>query len=64
MFFPGKLNITTSLFHFFTMCLQFFVEPWPIFQFLNPIYSPYDSLGEGSALHKAATYTQNNTNTE
>jgi hypothetical protein len=33
-----------------------------IFQFLNPIHSRYDSLDRGSALLKAATYTQNNTN--
>jgi hypothetical protein len=36
---------------------------WPLvtFQFLNPIHSRYDPLNGGSASHKAATYTQNNT---
>jgi hypothetical protein len=34
------------------------------FQFLDPIHSRYDSLDGGSARRKAATYTQNNTNTE
>jgi hypothetical protein len=28
------------------------------------LYSQYDSLDGGSARHKAATYTQDNTNTE
>jgi hypothetical protein len=41
-----------------------FVGPWPLFQCLNPINSRYDFLDGGSARHKAATYTQNNTNTE
>jgi hypothetical protein len=40
-----------------------FVEPWPLFQFLNSISSWQDSLDGGSARRKAATYTQNNTNT-
>jgi hypothetical protein len=34
------------------------------FRFLNPIHSQYESLDGGSAHHKAATYTQNNTNIE
>jgi hypothetical protein len=46
------------------MTLQTFVGYWPLFRFLNPIHSRYDSLDGGSARHKAATYTQNNTNTE
>jgi hypothetical protein len=33
--------------------------PWPIFQFLNPIHSQWDSLDGGSDRRKAATYTQN-----
>jgi hypothetical protein len=41
-----------------------FVGPWPLFQFLNPIHSRYDSLNGGSGRHKAATYTQNNTITD
>jgi hypothetical protein len=42
------------------MLLQPFVGPWPLFQFLDP----QDSLDGGSVHRKAATYTQNNTNTE
>jgi hypothetical protein len=38
--------------------------PWPLSQFLNPRQSRYDSLDGGSARRKAATHTQNNTNTE
>jgi hypothetical protein len=34
------------------------------FQFLNPIHSRQDSLHWGSAHRKAATYTQDNINTE
>jgi hypothetical protein len=45
------------------MALQLF-GLWPIFQFLNPIYIRKDSLDGGSARRKAATYTQDNTNTE
>jgi hypothetical protein len=37
------------------------LRSWPLFQFLNPIYSRYDSFDRGSARRKAATYTQNNT---
>jgi hypothetical protein len=47
-----------------SIALQPFVGPWPLFQFLNPIYSRQYSLDGGSACRKAATYTQNNTNTE
>jgi hypothetical protein len=46
------------------VALQPFVGPWPLFQFLDPIHSRYNSLDEGSARRKAATYTQNNANTE
>jgi hypothetical protein len=35
---------------------------WPLFQFLKSVHSRYDSLNGGSARRKAATYTQNNTN--
>jgi hypothetical protein len=49
---------------YLSMALQPFVGPWPLFQFLNPIHSRYDSLDGGSARLKAATYTQNNKNTE
>jgi hypothetical protein len=37
---------------------------WSLFQFLNPIHNRQDCLDGGSARRKAATYTQNNTNTE
>jgi hypothetical protein len=46
------------------MALQSFVGPLPVFQFLNPVHSRYDSLDGGSARRKAGTYTQNYTNTE
>jgi hypothetical protein len=46
------------------MALQPFVEPWPLFQFIDPIHSRWDSLDGGSTRRKAATRTQNNTNTE
>jgi hypothetical protein len=32
--------------------------PWPLFQFLNPLYSRMDSLDGGSASRKAVTHTQ------
>jgi hypothetical protein len=38
------------------MAVQLFVGPWPLFQFLDPVHSRYDSLGRGSARRKAATY--------
>jgi hypothetical protein len=41
-----------------------FVGHWPLFQLLNPIHSQLGSLDGGSADRKAATYTQNNINTE
>jgi hypothetical protein len=40
------------------MALQPFGS-WPLFQFLNPVHSQYDSLDGRSARRKAATYTQN-----
>jgi hypothetical protein len=44
------------------VALQPCVGLWPLFQFLNPIDSRWDSLYGGSARRKASTYTQNNTN--
>jgi hypothetical protein len=44
------------------MSLQPSVGPWP--QFLDPVHSRYESLDGWSACRKAATYTQDNTNTE
>jgi hypothetical protein len=49
---------------YLSMALQSSVGPWPLFQFLNLIHSRQESLDGGSARRKAATYTQNNTNTE
>jgi hypothetical protein len=46
------------------MALQPFVESWPLFQFLHPVHSRYDSLDGESARRKVSTYTQNNTNIE
>jgi hypothetical protein len=46
------------------MALQPFIGPWFLFQFFERIHSRYDSLDGGWACRKAATYTQNNTNTE
>jgi hypothetical protein len=46
------------------MALQPFVGLWPVLQFLNLRDSGFDSLDGGSALRKAATYTQDNTNIE
>jgi hypothetical protein len=47
-----------------SMALESFFRPWPLFHFHNPIHSRWDPLDKGSARRKAATYTQNNTNTE
>jgi hypothetical protein len=41
------------------MAMQPFVVPWPLFKFLDPIQSRWDSLDGGTARHKAATYTHN-----
>jgi hypothetical protein len=46
------------------MALQSFVGPRPLFQFLNLIHIRYDSLDEGSARREAATYIENNINTQ
>jgi hypothetical protein len=40
------------------MAVQYFVDPWPLFQFLDLIHSRYDSLDGESARRKAATYTE------
>jgi hypothetical protein len=45
------------------MALQPF-GPWPLFQFLNPIYSRQDYSDGGSVRRKAATYTKNNINND
>jgi hypothetical protein len=40
------------------MDLQPFVGPWPLFQFLDPIHSRWDSLDRESAHRKSSTYTE------
>jgi hypothetical protein len=50
-----------------SLSLSLALQPsWSLaaFQFHNPIHHSWDSLDGGSARRKAATYTQNNTNTE
>jgi hypothetical protein len=37
------------------MALQHYVGPWPLFQFLDPIHSRWDSLDGGSARRKNNT---------
>jgi hypothetical protein len=46
------------------VALQPFVGPWLLYQFLDPVQSQYNSLDGGWARRKAATETQDNTNTE
>jgi hypothetical protein len=58
-----KYSVSNLLSIYLSMALQPFFGPWPLFQFLNPIHSRQDSLNGVSARRKAATYTQNNTNT-
>jgi hypothetical protein len=51
---------------FLTLCLWLY-SPLVLgrfFQFLNPVHSRQYSLDGGSARRKAATYTQDSTNTE
>jgi hypothetical protein len=40
------------------------LDPWPLFQFLNPRHSWFNSLDGSSAHRKVASYTQNNTDTD
>jgi hypothetical protein len=49
---------------YLSMALQPFVEPWPLFKFLDLLQSQYGSLDGGSAHRKAATCTQDSTNIE
>jgi hypothetical protein len=60
--FKDKVNITIYLSIYGSTDLL--LDLGRFFQFLNPIHSREDSLDGGSAIRKAATYTQNNTNTE
>jgi hypothetical protein len=59
--FSLSLSLSRSL--SLSMDLQPF-GPLPLFRFLNPIHSRWNSLHGGSARRKAATCTQNDTNTE
>jgi hypothetical protein len=54
------LSIYLSI--YLSMALQHYVEPWPLFQFLNSIDTWYYSLDGASAHRKAATCTQDRTN--
>jgi hypothetical protein len=64
------INVSTTTKYFLSF-FQFYIlygstSIWTLalFQFLNIIHNPQDSLDGGSACHKVANYTQNNTNTE
>jgi hypothetical protein len=46
------------------MAIQPFVGTWPLFQLLDPFTQSVGPLDGGSDLRKAATCTQDNTNTE
>jgi hypothetical protein len=50
----NRLSYGTSFYLsiYLSMALQSFVGPWPLFQFLNPIHSRYDSLDGRSAPRK------------
>jgi hypothetical protein len=45
-----------------SVVLQSFVGPWPLFQFLNPVHTRYDSLDGGGDQPVASPLP--NTNTE
>jgi hypothetical protein len=47
-----------------SMALQPFVGPWTLFKFLDLLHHRQDSLDGGSARRKAATCTQDSTNTK
>jgi hypothetical protein len=55
---PTHLSVCLS------MAVQPSVGPSPLFRFLNPIRSQYDSLDGGSARRKAATCTDRTTQTQ
>jgi hypothetical protein len=61
------ITITITTFRSFvhsSMFLQPFLGPWPLPQFRDLFKQSVGLLGRGSARRKAATYTQNNRNTE
>jgi hypothetical protein len=49
---------------YLSMARQPFVGTWLLFQFADHLHSRYDQLDVGSAHRKAATCTQDDTNTE
>jgi hypothetical protein len=61
MYIPTNVHMTLQLSAIIFSFCDSTPGLWPLLQFLNPIHSRYDSLDRGSARHKAATYTQNNT---
>jgi hypothetical protein len=62
--YKGKEVLQIIVMFYVSMALQPFVGPWPLLEFLDFLHSRLDSLDGGSARRKAATYTQNNTNTK
>jgi hypothetical protein len=62
----SNTSIFPRAFVFFYLCmaLQPFLGSWPLFRFLDLLQSRWGSLDRGSAPRKAATYTQDSTNTE
>jgi hypothetical protein len=60
----GIIARTIKTHEIIIMALQPTVGFWPLSQFLDPIHSRQDSLDGGSARRKAATCTQDNTDTE
>jgi hypothetical protein len=72
--FPFRISLMLRLYMALKDIIRKFIHPsmvpqplvrsWPLSQVRNPIHSPSDSLDGGSAHRKAATYTQDSTNTE
>jgi hypothetical protein len=58
-----KPDFKEELFYY-VMAVRPFVGSWQLFQFLDRIHSRQDPFDGGSVSYKAATYTQNNINTE
>jgi hypothetical protein len=64
---PGRYRKDHVYIFSFSLSLSMALQPFrpcPLFQFFNPIHSRQDSLDGGSALRKAATYTQKEINRE
>jgi hypothetical protein len=57
-----RYNVNTHYYYYYYYyCSAVLCWILPLFKFLDPIHNRQDSLGGGSARHKATTYTQNNT---